>query len=68
MTNALTTRTCPECGSQLQRLSGKDGHKVVNVMSFDKETGIMSGRVELKALMMDAIYACQTCEHVEGGR
>lgn len=67
MTNATATaKHCPECGSKLQRLSGKDGHQVVRCMSFDK--GSMSGHLETRALMMDVIYACNGCEHVEGGR
>jgi uncharacterized protein with PIN domain len=53
------TKQCPECGSTLNRVSGKDGFPVVPC--FDYATSTIVDR----ALKLDAFWACPACEHVE---
>lgn len=48
-------KTCPACGATLQRLIGNDGHEVVAVVDGSR-----------RALKLNAVYACPSCEHVEG--
>lgn len=58
----MTNANCPECGCKLQRLSGKDGHAVIEV--FDRER--LRGTVERRVI--DAVYACTGCEFAIIGR
>ncbi len=49
-------KTCPACGSTLNKLTGKDGHQVVPVIDGSERK------------VLATIWTCPTCEHCEGGR
>jgi predicted RNA-binding Zn-ribbon protein involved in translation (DUF1610 family) len=67
MAATQTTKQCPECGSTLNRVSGKDGFPVVPSLDIDTTTGRMTGRVVMQPLKLNSFFACPSCEHVEMG-
>ena len=58
-------KTCPECGSTLNKLTGQDGHTVRPVVEVIG--GTITGRI-LERRQLATIWTCPTCEHCEGGR
>lgn len=66
--HARQPRPCPACGGTLQRLSGRDGGRLVRV-----PVGIGRGYVTRDsgtrlARRGDPVWTCNRCEHCEVGR
>lgn len=53
-------KTCPQCGSKLQKLSGPEGYAVEPVVSCH-------GGPVFERKKLSVIYACPRCEHVQEG-
>jgi hypothetical protein len=58
----VAEKTCPECGSTLDRLTGPDGYMMMP--SAEMQNRGCTGRVIL-VKQMRVIYTCPKCEHCE---
>lgn len=58
-------KTCPACGTTLNKLTGQDGYTVRPVVEVSG--GTITGRI-LEAKQLATIYTCPACDHCEGGR
>lgn len=55
-------KTCPACGTTLNKLTGQDGHVAVPSMELRHRAG--TGRVVL-VKQLQTIHTCPKCDHCE---
>ena len=55
-------KTCPDCGTTLNKLTGRDGHVAVPCAEFVNRGA--TGRIVLVA-QLQVIHTCPKCDHCE---